>query len=364
MSETAKQHVIVGLSGGVDSAVSAYLLREQGYQVSAMFMQNWDSDDPYCTAHEDLSAARQVCDKLGLALDTVNFSQDYWDRVFQVFLDEYTAGHTPNPDVLCNREIKFKAFLDHAKKHGADHIATGHYASIAQSNGIYSLLQGQDQHKDQSYFLCMLSQAQLAHSLMPLGALNKTTVRSIAKDIGLSNWDKKDSTGICFIGKRKFRTFLNDFVLAQPGPIYSDAGRYLGQHQGLMFYTIGQRKGLGIGGHHDCQASPWYVLTKNIPDNTLIVGQGHDHPALYAKQLKAVDFHWISGTPAQLPLSCLARIRHGQTPQPCQVIQTTPNGYHVLFEQAQWAIAPGQIIALYHHQQCLGGGTILSTTLS
>jgi tRNA-uridine 2-sulfurtransferase len=357
MTYPSQQKVIVGISGGVDSAVSAYLLREQGYQVSAMFMQNWDADDPHCTAHEDLSCARMVCDHLGIALQTINFSQAYWDRVFQVFLDEYTAGRTPNPDILCNREIKFKAFLEHAKEKQANYIATGHYARITQDQHGYHLRPGHDEHKDQSYFLCMLSQDQLAHSLMPLGTLSKHKVRAIAKDIGLPNWDRKDSTGICFIGKRPFRRFLNDFVLAQPGPIYTDQGKHIGQHDGLMFYTIGQRKGLNIGGLKHSQDQPWYVISKDIPKNRLIVAQGHDHPALLHQQLSAKQWHWINGTEADLPLTCQARIRHGQALQACTISKTT-DGYHVLFEQPQRAIAPGQVIAAYQHDQCLGGGVI------
>lgn len=353
------KHVVVGLSGGVDSAVSAHLLKEAGYDVTAVFMQNWDNGDSNCHAHEDLSMARQVCDQLHIDLQTVNFCADYWDHVFQHFLDEYAAGRTPNPDVLCNREIKFKAFLEHAKLLGADAMATGHYAQIVQdgATGEHTLQRGLDPVKDQSYFLCLLSQQQLAFSLMPLGAYTKTTVRQTAKRIGLGNWQRKDSTGICFIGERRFQNFLSEFLLAQPGSICDEHGKQLGTHQGIMYYTLGQRQGLGLGGIRGAPESPWYVVAKDVATNTLVVAQGHDHPALYKQSLDAKQMHWVAGQAPNQTQQLQARIRHGQTPQACH-IKRQDDGITVNFEQPQFAVAPGQIVALYDGTVCLGGGVI------
>lgn len=352
-----KRTVFVGISGGVDSAVSAHLLKEQGYDVHGVFMQNWDANDPHCTAHEDLSMAKRICDQLHIPLNVVNFSQDYWDRVFRIFLDDYTQGRTPNPDVLCNKEIKFKAFLDYAVSQGCELIATGHYASVQQQDGQYQLHAGIDPDKDQSYFLCLLNQNQLAHAIMPLGQHHKTTIREKAKALGLQNWDRKDSTGICFIGERKFKDFLENFVLCRPGPIICDKGKTLGEHQGLMFYTIGQRQGLQIGGTKEGKELPWFVINKDIENNTLVVGQGHDHPALLSSQLQSKSMHWINEAPSEYPFRCQARIRHRQPLQDCVV---THDGeiVEVHFDQPQRAIAKGQIIALYDGSHCLGGGVI------
>lgn len=352
-----KPSVFVGISGGVDSAVSAHWLIEEGYDVHGVFMQNWDADDPHCTAQDDLSMAKRVCDQLHIPLEVVNFSQDYWDRVFQIFLDEYTQGRTPNPDVLCNKEIKFKAFLDHAMAHGCHHIATGHYASVKEQDGQHQLHAGVDPDKDQSYFLCLLNQTQLSHAIMPLGSYHKQAIREKAKALGLQNWDRKDSTGICFIGERKFKDFLENFVLCRPGTIVSDEGKTLGEHQGLMFYTIGQRQGLHIGGTKEGKELPWFVIKKDMPSNTLVVGQGHEHPALLSRHLSAKDMHWINDAPTQYPFHCQARIRHRQPLQQC-VIESDGATIHVEFEEPQRAIASGQMIALYHGSHCLGGGVI------
>ena len=288
------KHIMVGLSGGVDSAVAALLLQQQGYRVSGLFMKNWedDDDDGYCAAHEDLKVATQVCEQLKIPLHTVNFASEYWDRVFAYFLHEYAAGRTPNPDVLCNKEIKFKAFLDHALGLGADAIATGHYARIRQQDGGFQLLQGRDSNKDQSYFLYPLTQSALARSYFPLGELEKSAVREIARMAGLPNAERKDSTGICFIGERHFKSFLQRYLPAQPGSMRTLDGHTLGQHDGLMYYTIGQRQGLGIGGAGEA----WYVVDKDVEHNILYVAQGHDHPALFHQGLIAQDLLWIAGT--------------------------------------------------------------------
>jgi tRNA-specific 2-thiouridylase len=354
-----KEHIIVGLSGGVDSSVSAALLVEQGYQVSGLFMRNWDSDDkdPYCTATQDLTDARTVCDKLGIPLKTVNFAQEYWDRVFQHFLDEYAAGRTPNPDILCNKEIKFKAFLNHALELGADGIATGHYARIGQTDN-YQLLRGIDQNKDQSYFLYTLGQSQLKSTRFPIGDLSKTQVRAIAERYGFINHDKKDSTGICFIGERKFQAFLGEYLLAQPGEIETDEGKIIGQHKGLMFYTLGQRQGLGIGGLQHYDESPWYVVSKDIQQNRLIVAQQHDHPLLMKDSLICQEPEWVQGQLPSLPLECTAKIRYRSADQLCVVNAAENGALEVKFEQAQRAITPGQSVVFYLGDLCLGGGVI------
>jgi tRNA-specific 2-thiouridylase len=354
-----KEHIIVGMSGGVDSSVTAALLCEQGYQVTGLFMRNWDSDDtdPYCTASQDLTDARAVCDKLNIPLKTVNFAQEYWDRVFQHFLDEYAAGRTPNPDVLCNKEIKFRAFLNYALDLGAKAIATGHYARI-RHDGHYQLLRGTDANKDQSYFLYTLGQAQLARSRFPLGELTKPQVRAMAEHYGFTNHAKKDSTGICFIGERKFQTFLGEYLLAQPGAIETDNGKVIGQHSGLMFYTLGQRQGLGIGGLHDFDESPWYVVSKDLARNVLMVAQQHDHRLLLNDSLICQETHWVLNKPPHFPLQCTAKIRYRCSDQKC-VVESAPEGnLRVSFEQPQRAITPGQSVVFYQDEICLGGGVI------
>jgi tRNA-uridine 2-sulfurtransferase len=366
-----KPRVVVGLSGGVDSAVSAYLLQQQGYDVVAIFMKNWEDDDDseYCSSNEDFVDAASVADVLGIEIEHVNFAAEYKDRVFAEFLREYQAGRTPNPDVLCNAEIKFKAFLDHAMRLGAEKIATGHYARVRErkSGGItrYELLKGLDDSKDQSYFLHRLTQAQLAKSLFPVGELRKTMVRQIAEQIGLPNAKKKDSTGICFIGERPFREFLNRYISKEPGPIKDARGRVIGQHQGLSFYTLGQRQGLGIGGVKEKGAqrgggehAPWFVARKDMAKNTLWVVQGHDHPWLLSSALAADDMSWIAGS-APAPGAYAAKTRYRQADAPC-TLSALQDGFRLDFEQAQWAVTPGQSAVLYDGEVCLGGGVIAS----
>ncbi|MCB1723925.1 MAG: tRNA 2-thiouridine(34) synthase MnmA [Gammaproteobacteria bacterium] len=352
--------VIVGLSGGVDSSVAALSLQQQGYDVEALFMKNWEEDDDadHCSAAEDLADARAVAERLGIRLHTVNFATEYWDRVFAYFLDEYRAGRTPNPDVLCNREIKFRAFLDHALDLGASKIATGHYAGvICDADAACRLLRAHDDNKDQTYFLYMLGQRALRHTLFPLSGLDKTEVRRLAREAGFPNHKKKDSTGICFIGERRFRDFLSRYLPANPGDTVNLEGRRLGRHQGLMYYTIGQRHGLGIGGVADVPDEPWYVVHKDLRDNRLIVAQGHDHPRLYRDRLKARQLHWVSGEPP-LPGSRLsARCRHRQPLQACTV-DIAGDVLDVVFDQQQRAITPGQSVVLYDGRDCLGGGII------
>jgi tRNA-uridine 2-sulfurtransferase len=297
------------------------------------------------------------CDHLNIPLQTVNFAQTYWDQVFQHFLDEYAAGRTPNPDILCNKEIKFKAFLDYALKQGADYIATGHYARCEFHQNCFELLKGNDPSKDQSYFLYTLQQQQLAHSLFPLGHLLKTQVREIAKEAGFINFDKKDSTGICFIGERKFKTFLQEYLLAQPGQIETVDGQVIGRHDGLMYYTLGQRQGLGIGGQKQAKEAPWYVINKDIARNVLVVAQQHDHPLLLSAELTCKQVHWVKGT-APSSFSCAAKTRYRQTEQPCQVKKITDDLWQVNFMQPQWAITPGQSVVFYQENVCLGGGII------
>lgn len=356
-----KAHILVGMSGGVDSSVAAWLLQQQGYRISGVFMRNWeaDNDDPYCTLTQDLTDAHAVCQHLGIPFTTVPFAHDYWERVFQHFLDEYAAGRTPNPDILCNQEIKFKAFLDYALAQGADYIATGHYARRhVTDDQHYQLLKGQDAHKDQSYFLYTLQQHQLAHSLFPLGDLTKAQVRAIARDIGLNNHDKKDSTGICFIGERNFKRFLSEYLLARPGTIETSDGAVIGQHDGLMFYTLGQRQGLGIGGRKNADTTPWYVLDKDITRNVLIVGQSHDHPLLYKTELQCTQAFWVAGHAPQLPLTCTAKTRYRQTDSACIVDNSSATSYHVRFTTPQRAITPGQSVVFYQGDICLGGAII------
>ena len=365
MNKHIQQRVIVGMSGGVDSSVAALLLLEQGYQVEGLFMKNWEEDDSedYCSAAVDLADAQSVSDQLGIKLHTANFSSEYWDRVFAYFLEEYSAGRTPNPDVMCNKEIKFKAFLDHALTLGADKIATGHYARIAYQNDQYHMLKGVDNNKDQSYFLYTLGQYQLAHSLFPVGEIEKPQVREMAKNAGFDTATKKDSTGICFIGERKFKDFLQRFLPAQPGEIVTPEGEVIGEHHGLMYYTLGQRQGLGIGGLKTAAEAPWFVVDKDLNTNRLIAAQGHNHPLLLSKQLTASQLHWVTGTaPDQHSFQCQAKTRYRQPDQDCVVTLNTSqtNNQHctVKFSQEQRAITAGQSVVFYQGNQCLGGAII------
>ena len=355
--------VIIGLSGGVDSSVAALLLKRQGYEVQALFMKNWNetADSGSCMWEGDVEDAMRVCEQLDIPLNTVDLSQEYWDAVFSNFLQEYRAGRTPNPDVLCNQEVKFKAFLEHALQLGAERIATGHYARIAGGDGGYSLLRGVDRNKDQSYFLCRLDQAQLGRSLFPVGELTKPEVRELARQAGLITHDKKDSTGICFIGERRFREFLSRYIPVTPGEIRTVDGRVVGEHEGVYLYTLGQRQGLGVGGVAGAPEQPWYVVDKDLAANVLIVAQGHDNPLLYSHGLTCADLHWIAGRPPALPLQCTARTRYRQADQACTV-QADPAGHwRVSFTEAQRAVTPGQYLVLYDGDTCLGGGPIEKT---
>lgn len=351
--------VIIGMSGGVDSSVAALLLLKQGYAVEGLFMKNWEEDDQdgHCSASVDLADAQAVCDHLGIKLHKINFAAEYWDRVFSNFLQEYSAGRTPNPDILCNKEIKFKAFLDYALHLGADYIATGHYAGISYQDGVYQLLKATDQNKDQSYFLYTLGQQQLSKALFPLATIDKTTVRQIASKAGYLNCTKKDSTGICFIGERKFKDFLQKFLPAIPGEIITEQGQVLGQHDGLMYYTLGQRQGLNIGGRADTSHAPWFVLAKDLANNQLIVGQGTNHPRLFATTLRANNLSWVHGCNSQI-LNCTAKIRYRQQEQTCTVKLDDSGGCIVNFLHPQRAITPGQSVVFYAGDECLGGGII------
>lgn len=356
--------VIVGMSGGVDSSVTALLLQQQGYQVEGLFMKNWDEDDgtEYCTAKKDLDDAQKVCDKLGIHLHTANFAAEYWDNVFEYFLAEYKVGRTPNPDILCNREIKFRVFLDYAQLLGADRIATGHYArcSVAD-NGETHLLKGLDHNKDQSYFLHAVGGKQFAKTLFPVGELEKPEVRALAEKHGLITHNKKDSTGICFIGERRFKDFLEQYLPAQPGEIIDDSGAVIGQHAGLMYHTIGQRQGLGIGGLKNASDAPWYVADKDLSNNQLLVVQGTEHAKLYHKRLTANQAHWINSPPTEV-LNCTAKIRYRQPDQECEVSILENGELHVNFKQPQRAVTPGQSLVLYDGERCLGGAVIQSRT--
>src|SRR5258706_7381073 len=352
--------VVVGMSGGVDSSVAALLLKREGHDVTGLFMKNWedDDDDEYCSTREDLIDAAAAADVIGIDLEAVNFAAEYKDRVFADFLREYSAGRTPNPDVLCNAEIKFKAFLDHAMRLGAEKIATGHYAQVSFTNDSFSLLRGKDAAKDQSYFLHRLNQAQLSRVLFPVGHLEKTEVRRIAEEAGLPNHAKKDSTGICFIGERPFREFLNRYLKKDPGPIVTADGKSVGQHIGLAFYTIGQRKGIGIGGQKDGSADAWYVAEKRMATNELVVVQGHDHPLLMKRSLKALDASWVSGQAPANPSSHTAKTRYRQGDSVCTLRDASEAELSVEFAQPQWAVTPGQSVVLYEREVCLGGGVI------
>ena len=355
-----KTRIVVGLSGGVDSSVAALLLVEQGYEVHGVFMKNWEDsfETGYCSAAEDLEDARAVCETLAIPLHQVNFTAEYQERVFRYFLEEYRSGRTPNPDILCNTEIKFRAFLDHARRLGADAIATGHYVRCETRDGRQHLLKGRDPGKDQSYFLYGLNQAQLASARFPVGDLLKAEVRELAAAAGLVTHAKKDSTGICFIGERRFREFLNHYLPAQPGPIRTVDGEELGEHAGLMFHTIGQRQGLRIGGRRDSSGEPWYVVNKDLDRNTLIVAQGRNHPALFHQRLYASQLYWIAGEPPHLPLACAAKIRYRQPDQACALETLDGDCAEVCFNEPQRAVTPGQSVVFYRNDECLGGGII------
>ncbi len=356
----SKKHIMIGLSGGVDSSVAALLLKEQGYHVEAVFMKNWEEDDTdtFCPASIDMADAQSVCDTLQIELHRVNFAAEYWERVFTDFLSEYRAGRTPNPDILCNQEIKFKAFLHYATQHGADFIATGHYARCRFKDNHFQLLKGLDAGKDQSYFLHTLTQEQLSKSLFPIGEMHKKTVREIAHKAGFVNHSKKDSTGICFIGEKKFKTFLNEYLPARPGNIETIEGKMIGRHDGLMFYTVGQRQGLKIGGLKDASESPWYVVNKDMERNVLIVAQGQEHPALYKSTLFSSHIHWIEGAPPSFPFKTMAKTRYRQSDQACMIHQLGEKQYKIEFVVPQRAITPGQSIVFYESDRCLGGGII------
>jgi tRNA-specific 2-thiouridylase len=380
MNSSVKQRVIVGLSGGVDSAVTAWLLKQQGYDVVGIFMKNWEDDDDseYCSSNVDFVDAAAVADVIGIEIEHVNFAAEYKDRVFSEFVREYQAGRTPNPDILCNAEIKFKAFLDHAMRLGAEKIATGHYARVRlnAATGKHELLKGLDPSKDQSYFLHRLNQAQLSKTLFPVGELHKTEVRRIATEIGLPNARKKDSTGICFIGERPFREFLNRYIRKEPGPIRDGTpaaddksyGRVIGSHVGLSFYTLGQRQGLGIGGikakgaqRGGGEHAPWFVARKDMEKNTLWVVQGHDHPWLLSHRLRAQDASWVAGV-APAPGDMAAKTRYRQADAACTISDIEDNCFSLQFPQAQWAVTPGQSAVLYDGEVCLGGGVIFSSS--
>ncbi|RTZ60171.1 MAG: tRNA 2-thiouridine(34) synthase MnmA [Gammaproteobacteria bacterium] len=352
----ATKHIFVGMSGGVDSSVAALLLLEQGYRVSGLFMKNWDEDDTeqYCSAAEDLKDAQAVCDKLGIELHTVNFAAEYWDRVFSQFLDEHKKGRTPNPDTLCNREIKFAAFLDHALTLGADMIATGHYVRRGESDAGWQLLKGSDPGKDQSYFLYMIGQRALNKSLFPVGELEKSAVRERAQRAGFVTARKKDSTGICFIGERPHREFLQQYLKQQPGDMVAPDGSVVGQHEGLAYYTLGQRQGLGIGG----PGEPWFVAAKDAKNNILRVVQGHDHADLQSMGLMASELHWVAGEAPALPLRCAAKTRYRQADQACKILAAEEGRVKVVFDSPQRAVTPGQSVVFYQDDVCLGGGVI------
>ncbi len=358
-SNSEMKRVIVGMSGGVDSSVSAVLLMEQGYQVEGLFMKNWEEDDgtEYCTAREDLADAQAVCDKIGIKLHTANFAAEYWDNVFEHFLEEYKAGRTPNPDILCNREIKFKAFLDYALMLGADLIATGHYVRRRDIDGRTELLKGLDPNKDQSYFLHAVGGEQIARTLFPVGELEKPEVRAIAEKHGLATAKKKDSTGICLIGERRFTDFLRQYLPAQPGEIKTTEGEVIGRHSGLMYHTIGQRQGLGIGGLKDASDDPWYVLVKDLDNNELIVGQGNDHPWLFSRALVSSEIYWVNPIDLSSPRRLTAKVRYRQGNQPC-TLEKTADGYRATFDDPQRAVTPGQSVVFYDGEICLGGGVI------
>lgn len=352
--------VMAGLSGGVDSSVAALLLTQEGIETAGLFMKNWEEDDRSgnCPATEDVKDAAAVAEKLDIPFYTRNFAAEYWDRVFEHFIAEYKIGRTPNPDILCNREIKFKTFLEHAEDLGCSHIATGHYARRDEIEGRYRLLRGKDNNKDQSYFLYTLGQQQLPQTLFPVGELEKPEVRKLAAAAGFLIHAKKDSTGICFIGERNFRPFLARYLPVQPGEIHTSTGQVIGQHQGLMYYTLGQRQGLGIGGVKGANDAPWYVLRKELSDNILIAGQGHDHPLLFSNQLEISELSWVAGVATEIGAPLTAKIRYRQADQACQITHLEGDSCKVSFENEQWAVTPGQSIVFYRGEECLGGGII------
>ncbi len=355
-----KQRVIVGMSGGVDSSVAAFLLKQQGHDVVGLFMKNWEDDDTdeYCSTRQDFLDAISVADVLDIPMEVANFSVEYKDRVFSHFLAEYKAGRTPNPDILCNAEIKFKAFLDHARELGADYMATGHYAQVSEVRGLFQLLKGEDGTKDQSYFLHRLNQEQLASTLFPVGHLYKRDIRKIAEEQNLPNFSKKDSTGICFIGERPFREFLNKYLPREPGEIQTPEGNVIGEHMGLMYYTLGQRQGLGIGGVRDGNEEPWFVSAKKMEENILVAVQGHDHPDLLRSSLQASDLTWVSGERPHCNWVYAAKTRYRQPDAPCAIVRLDQDSCQVDFAQDQWAVTPGQSVVIYESNVCLGGGVI------
>jgi tRNA-uridine 2-sulfurtransferase len=355
--------VVVGLSGGVDSAVTALQLQRQGYPVSGLFMKNWVdyANATECTVQQDRRDAQAVAQRLNIPFYEANFAVEYWEQVFRHFLDEYRRGRTPNPDILCNREIKFKAFLDHAWAQGNSLIATGHYARIEQAGEHYRLLKGRDKNKDQSYFLYTLGQKQLSSVLFPLGELEKSHVRRMAAEAHFPNYNKKDSTGICFIGERRFKEFLSRYLPAQPGEICSPEGEILGKHDGLMYYTLGQRRGLGIGGRKNSAGTPWFVVGKDLIQNRLFVAQDKDSPWLKSQSLEANQLHWVAGTPPSFPYRCTAKTRYRQAEQPCTLTELDRDSLRVTFDSAQHAVTPGQAVVFYQSEECLGGGTITTT---
>lgn len=361
LANNAKKKVIIGMSGGVDSSVSAFILQQQGYQVEGLFMKNWEEDDDtdYCTAAADLADAQAVADKLGMKLHKINFAAEYWDNVFEHFLNEYKAGRTPNPDILCNKEIKFKAFLEYAAEDlGADYIATGHYVRRSGDDQNAQLLRGLDANKDQSYFLYTLSHKQVGQSLFPVGDIEKPIVRQIAEDLGLATAKKKDSTGICFIGERKFKDFLARYLPAQPGEIRTVEGKVVGRHDGLMYHTLGQRKGLGIGGVKGLSEDPFYVVEKDLINNVLVVAQGHDNSALLSSGLIATQLHWVDRQPIRENLRCTVKTRYRQTDIACEIQPMGDDTIRVIFDEPQIAVTPGQSAVFYQGEVCLGGGVI------
>ena len=353
-----KKRVVLGMSGGVDSSVAAILLKEQGYEVIGVFMKNWDEIDEngVCPADEDFKDVVAVAEQLDIPYYSVNFVKEYWDRVFTYFLDEYKKGRTPNPDVMCNKEIKFKAFLDYAMKIGADYIATGHYAKIDRADGTVRLLRGIDDNKDQTYFLCQLDKSQLEKVLFPIGEYNKKEIREIAEKHNLKTAKKKDSTGVCFIGERDFGEFLSKYLPAKPGKIVNTEGEVLGSHVGLMHYTIGQRKGIGMGNTKDGTGEPWFVVDKDIEKNELIIAQGGDHERLYSKALVADSFNFINKR--EFPLKCTAKFRYRQKDVGVTVEKLDEENYKVIFDRPEKAVTLGQIVVLYENEECLGGGII------
>lgn len=363
LTSNSQKKVIVGMSGGVDSSVSAYILLQQGYQVEGLFMKNWEEDDndEYCAAADDLKDAQAVADKLGIELHQINFAAEYWDNVFEYFLEEYKSGRTPNPDIMCNKEIKFKAFLEFAAEElEADYIATGHYVRRREVDGHWQMLRGMDDNKDQSYFLYTLGEQHVGQTLFPIGDIEKPQVREIAQEQGLITHDKKDSTGICFIGERKFTDFLSQYLPAQPGVIETPEGQEIGQHQGLMYHTLGQRKGLMIGGMKEFGDDPWYVVDKDMARNVLIVGQGADHPRLYSNGLIANQLHWVDRKGPTSPIKCSVKTRYRQEDIACTLTPETDGNMRVMFDEPQKAVTPGQSAVFYLNEVCLGGGIIES----